>query len=187
MPPITPKPMPDFTFRLMVLFMKIEDILSKPSLLLNKIPLKRGMIVVDYACGPGRYTIPIAKIVGSEGKVYAVDIQHLAIETIKRKIQNESLTNIEPILLDGFDTGIATASADLVLLIDALILIRDRESLFHEIHRLLKPDGFLFLDASHMRVSTAEQSVKNTCLFKISRLEGKTILLSVNHDDRLQH
>ena len=43
------------------------------------------MTVVDYACGPGHYTIPVAELVGPQDIIFAVDIQPLAMETIKRK------------------------------------------------------------------------------------------------------
>ncbi len=176
------KPMPDFAFRLMVQFMKLEDIFHKTSDLVRKIPLKEGITVVDYGCGPGRYTIPIAKIVGPEGKVYAVDIQHLAIETVKKKAKLESLKNIEPILIHSFDTGIKSSSVDLVLLIDALSLIEDRNSLFKEVYRLLKPDGLLFVEADHMRTSTAKRIVENAGFFNVLKTDRKTMLISVRHN-----
>lgn len=89
----------------MVWFMKIEDVFEKPAVLKNKIPLKRGIIVVDNACGLGHYTILVAKIIGPEGRVYAVDIQHLAIEAVRKKAQRGSLTNVQPVLVDSFDIG----------------------------------------------------------------------------------
>jgi len=42
----------------------------------------KGMTVVDYGCGPGRYSIKFAEIVGNQGLVYAVDIHELAIEKL---------------------------------------------------------------------------------------------------------
>jgi ubiquinone/menaquinone biosynthesis C-methylase UbiE len=182
MPQKKPKAMPDFVFKMMTWFMKIEDLFNKPAVLVSKIPLKRGMTVVDYACGPGRYTIPVAKIIGPEGRVYAVDIQHLAVEAVRNKARIEALSNIKPILVDSFDTGIPGSSADLVLLIDALSLIANHDPLFHEIRRLLKPGGFLFLDASHMRVSTAKRIVETTELFTIFKLDGKVMLFSLKRN-----
>jgi len=40
--------------------------------------ISEGMTVIDYGCGPGRYTTEFAKIVGEKGKVYAVDIHEMA-------------------------------------------------------------------------------------------------------------
>jgi ubiquinone/menaquinone biosynthesis C-methylase UbiE len=124
------KPMPDFAFRMMVWFMKLEDLFKSPEVLLQKVPLKEGMTVVDYACGPGRYTIPAAESVGRNGKVYAVDSQPLAMEMVKRKAALKSLANIQPVLVDSFNTGITDSSADIVLLIDAITPIKEHDALF---------------------------------------------------------
>jgi ubiquinone/menaquinone biosynthesis C-methylase UbiE len=81
------KPMSNLSFRLMTWTMAIEDLFKNPAKLLKDAPLKEGMVVVDYACGPGRYAIPAAESVGPSGKVYAVDSQPLALATVKRKAE----------------------------------------------------------------------------------------------------
>ncbi len=155
--------------------MKLEDLIKSPENLLKHAPLKEGMIVVDYGCGPGRYTIPAAKRVGPRGKVYAVDIQPLAIEIVKKKAARDSLTNIQTVLANSFNTGIAGSSADMVLLIDAITPIKDRKALLEEIFRLLKPEGFLFMDSSHMTPSQAKSIVENMGLFVLVNLNGRNM------------
>jgi len=134
------QPMSDASFKGMMWLFKFIDLIRDPRRRLKKIPLKEGMAVVDYGCGPGRYTLPVANLVGPKGKVFAVDIQPLAISTIKEKAARESLTNIEAILVDSYNTGIQGSSIDLVLLLDTLHLIGDCDALFREIHRILKQD-----------------------------------------------
>jgi ubiquinone/menaquinone biosynthesis C-methylase UbiE len=109
------------------------------------------MAVVDYGCGPGRYTLPIAELIGPKGKIFAVDIQPLAIKNVKEKVVRQGLTNIETILVDSYNTGIQDSSIDLVLLIDTLHLINDYNALFREIHRILKQDGLIFMDKGHLK------------------------------------
>ena len=55
-------------FKMMTLTFKIIDFLV-PYIRkrIKKFNIKKGMTVVDYGCGPGRYTIPFAKIVGNNG------------------------------------------------------------------------------------------------------------------------
>lgn len=180
------QPMPVFAFRMMTWVMRIEDIFKSPADLLRYVPLQEGVTVVDYACGPGRYTIPAAETVGPSGKVYAVDIQPLAIETVKRKAAEKSLANIQTVLVDSFNTGIPDSTADIVLLIDAITPIKDRTALFQEIYRLLKPDGLLFMDSSHMKPSRARDIVESTGLFKIVRAEGRRMLLLAKAAARLR-
>lgn len=174
------KPMADVGFRLMTYWYKVSDLLgfTNPPQRLQKVPLREGMTVVDYACGPGRYTLPAAKSVGPNGKVFAVDIQPLAVNMVKEKAARESLTNIETIVVDSYDTGIQGSSVDLVLLIDAFHHIGDRHALLREIQRILKQDGILFMDPGHMKMSRAKEIVESTGLFTITERRGNDMLLA---------
>ncbi len=58
-----------------------------------------GGVIVDCTLGGGGYTLEIAKRVGEQGKVIAIDADELAITNAKSKIQNEKLRNI--ILVHG--------------------------------------------------------------------------------------
>ena len=91
------EPMPDTVYKINIWFYKFTDLIWNPRRHLKKIPLTEGMVVVDYGCGPGRYTLPVAKLVGSKGRVFAVDIQPLAIKTVKERAARQDLTNIETI------------------------------------------------------------------------------------------
>ena len=173
-----PKPMSDASFKGMMWLFKLVDFIWNPRRKLKKFPLREGMAVVDYGCGPGRYTLPIAKLVGPKGKVFAVDIHPLAITTVKRKAASEALTNVETILVDSYDTGIQVASIDLVLLADTFHMISDRDALFREIHRILKQDGLLFMDPGHMKLERAIEIVESAGLFTIRECRGRDMLLA---------
>ncbi len=173
-----PQPMPDAHFKGMVWLHRITDFIWNPKRRLKKIPLEKEMVVVDYGCGPGCYTLPVSKLVGPRGKVFAVDIQPLAIRMIEEKAVHESLTNIEAILVDSYETGIQGSSADLVLLLDTLHQIGDCDALFREIHRILKPAGILFMDPGHMKMSKAREIVERTGLFAITECRGSDMLVT---------
>jgi len=170
------KPIPDCSFKCMTWLYKFRDLICNPQRRLKKVRLKEGMVVVDYGCGPGSYTLPVAKLVGPKGKVFAVDIQPLAIKTIKEKAARESLANVEAILVDSHNTGIQDSSIDLVLLLDTLHLINDHHALFQEIHRILKQDGLIFMDSGHMKMSRGREIVESTGLFTIVECRGHDML-----------
>lgn len=172
------EPMPNVSFKCMTWLYKFVDLIWNPQRRLEKIPLKEGMAVVDYGCGPGRYTLPIARLVGPKGKVFAVDIQPLAISTIRKKAAREALTNIEALLVDSYNTGIQGSSIDLVLLIDTLHLIGDCEALFREIRRILKQDGNLLMDPGHMKMSRAREIVEGTGIFTIAECRGGDMMVA---------
>jgi len=172
------KPQPDWSFKGMACLFKFRDLAGYPQRRLKKIPLKEGMAVVDYGCGTGTYTILAARLVGPQGKVFAVDVQPLAIKMIKEKAARESLANIEAVLVDSYNTGIQGSSIDLVLLLDTLHTINERQALFREIHRLLKPDGLIFMDSGHMRMSRGREIVENTGLFTVVECRGHDMLVA---------
>lgn len=167
-------------FKGMMWLFKFTDFIhiTNPRRRLDKAPLRERMVVVDYGCGPGRYTIPVAKLVGEEGKVFAVDIHPLAISVVKEMAARESLANIETILIDLYNTGIESSSVDMVFLIDTLHMIGDCDALFHEIHRLLKPTGYIFMDPGHMKLRKAREMVGSTGLFTIVKSWGNDMLVA---------
>ena len=55
-------------------------------LFFQALALKPGISVVDLGSGPGDYSIPIAKIIGKEGRVYAVDLWEGCIEFLRSEI-----------------------------------------------------------------------------------------------------
>lgn len=173
------KPMPNLTYRLEEWLLYVWDIfLRHPRQDLQKIPIEKGMTAVDYGCGPGHYTIPTAEMVGAKGRVYAVEIQPLALQTVEKKAGQKSLGNIIPVLVDSYSTGIPDESADAVLLIDAFHMISDRDALFKEICRLLKPDGFLYMDPGHMKAREVKNIVESTRLFNTVKFDGRNMQLT---------
>lgn len=142
--------MPDFAFRMMSATMALKDRLF-PTIdkRVAAFGIHEGMTVVDYGCGPGRYTVPFARLVGETGRVYAVDIQELAIEAVKRKIEKNGLRNVVPVLARGYDSGLPDHCADMVCALDMFFGLREPTTFLREVHRITKPDGVLILDDGH--------------------------------------
>jgi len=114
----------------------------KPEKEVNKLSIEKGQKILDYGCGIGSFTFPAANLVGMKGKVYALDKQSAAVKRIERKAKMGGFSNIDAILSDG-DTGLPDECVDVVLLYGVLPEIEDRGSLLGELHRVLKPDGYL--------------------------------------------
>ncbi|MCT4580603.1 MAG: class I SAM-dependent methyltransferase [Flavobacteriales bacterium] len=73
---------------------KIRRILQDPYKLLNPY-VQEGMTVLDLGCGPGYFTIPLARIVGDQGVVVAVDIQEEMFKILKDKFNSLKIKNIK--------------------------------------------------------------------------------------------
>lgn len=118
-----------------------------------------GMTVVDYGCGPGRYTIRFSKLVGDSGKVYAVDIHELGITAVQRKIEKNNLRNIEPVLATGYHSGLPDHVADRVAAIDMFFLVPEPATFLQEIHRITKKNGVLIIDDGHQSRTTTKEKI----------------------------
>ena len=57
--------------------------------------VKNGQAVADLGCGSGYYTLPLAELVGPEGKVYAVDLGKTSIRTLDKRAKKGGYHNIE--------------------------------------------------------------------------------------------
>jgi len=131
--------------RLEYLFLGLRDrfgIPFKPEEEIKKLDIKQGQVVLDFGCGIGSYTIPVAKLVGERGRVYALDKQPLALKKVEERAEKEGLHNIRTILSDG-DTGLPDESIDIILLYGVLPEIEDKDFVLRELHRVLKPSGYL--------------------------------------------
>ena len=160
--------MSDTSFRLMNLTFNVIDFFSPyVGKRAHSFNLQPGMSVVDYGCGPGRYTIQFAQIVGETGKVYAVDIQELALEAVSSKTSRYRLTNIQPVLAHGYNTALPTGIADRIFALDMFFGIKQPNEFLAELKRLLKPDGLLIIDDGHQSRATTRQKILASGLWKI--------------------
>jgi ubiquinone/menaquinone biosynthesis C-methylase UbiE len=151
--------MSDTGYKPMVFIMKVIDVLfSHIEKRVDRFGIQAGMTVVDYGCGPGRYTIHYSRLAGPKGKVYAVDIHPLAIDLVRQKMDKYGLDNVEPVLAHGYDSGLPDHVADLVTAIDLFFGIHDQKAFLAELKRIAKPNGILIIDDGHQsRRATKEQ------------------------------
>jgi len=66
-------------FKKMTFMYKFRDFLIPPINVLKKVGIQSGFYVLDYGCGSGSYLVPLAELVGKSGKIYALDVNPIAI------------------------------------------------------------------------------------------------------------
>jgi SAM-dependent methyltransferase len=124
---------------------------------LRQVGIKKGDIVLDFGCGSGNYTIPAARIVGEEGRVYAIDKDGRDLGKLMRKANSEGLKNIEKMETSGkLKIDLEDESVDVVLLYDILHYYyfpkaSDRRRLLPEVYRILKPGALLSVYPTHLQ------------------------------------
>ncbi|MCJ7621934.1 MAG: class I SAM-dependent methyltransferase [Anaerolineaceae bacterium] len=168
------KPMPNFMFQGMTLLFKLRDLLQPRADIVKDAGIRPGFHVLDFGCGPGAYTESISKMVGSAGKVYALDLHPLAIQRVQNLIGTKNLANVETILVDD-QTGLPDRSIDLVVLFDVYHMLQNPQETLAEFHRILKPGGQLSVLEPHMKEIKTISGVTKGKLFRLSG-EGKHTL-----------
>jgi ubiquinone/menaquinone biosynthesis C-methylase UbiE len=143
---------------------------------LTGIGIEENQRVLDFGCGSGAYTIPAAKLVGEKGKVYALDKDAEALETLKESSRKEKLGNVETMLSSDLKISLEEESADMVLLYDVIHLIKDRTRLFAEIHRILKSDGVVSIYPMHVENDEVLRQMRESRFFlKAEKYEGNIL------------
>ena len=87
-------------------------------LLLEALQIKPGQTICDLGCGNGFYTLELARRVGPEGIVYAVDIQPQMLRLLVARARQEKLFNIKPVLGTFIDPRLPKGEVDLVFCVD---------------------------------------------------------------------
>lgn len=109
----------------------------------QELQLKPGMAVCDMGSGNGYHTLPIARAVGPQGKVFAVEVQPEMLEMLKERATREGVENIEPILGEYHDPKLPPASCDMILLVDVYHEFSHPGPMLAAMRKALKPDGVL--------------------------------------------
>ncbi len=113
--------------------------------LLEALEIKPGQTVCDIGCGNGFYTLQLAKLVGPEGRVLAVDIQSEMLRLLDQRAKEAGLTNIELIHGTPIDPKLPEGKVDLILLVDVYHEFSHPEAMLQAMRAALKPTGQIAL------------------------------------------
>ena len=106
---------------------------NQAAVIVERLELEPGMAVLDAGCGPGRLAIPIARQVGPQGEVVAMDIQAGMLQRAREKAAAANLANIR-FLEGGLGGGkLGRNRFDRSVLVTVLGEVPDREAALAEI------------------------------------------------------
>ncbi|MCU4139103.1 MAG: Ubiquinone/menaquinone biosynthesis C-methylase UbiE/MenG [Thermodesulfobacteria bacterium] len=120
---------------------KASDPKNKPDKIIEAIALKPGQSIADIGSGGGYFSLRFAKIVGEEGRVYAVDTKPELLEYVKNSAREEGLDNVIPTLVSEDKLDLPEKSLDLIFMRNVTHHIPNRVEYFKSLKRFLKPDG----------------------------------------------
>lgn len=123
-------------------------------LLLERVPIRSGLTVLDLGAGTGFPTLELAQRCGPQTTVIAVDPWAAAIQRLRRKVAYLGLENVRLLKQDAASLDLPASSIDLVVSNLGIGNFEQPEAVLRTCFRLLKPGGSLFLTTNlvgHMR------------------------------------
>ena len=170
-----------------VLASPVRKLLQNPNKILKPY-VNEAMTVADIGCAMGFFSLPLARMVGPNGKVICMDIQERMVRSLEKRAQKAGLSgriitivcNNDSLGLDDFKGKI-----DFALAIGVVHEVPDPARFFSEINEAMKPAGRLLMAEGksfvsetdfERTVSVAEQNgFKAVDTPQIKR--GRTVLL----------
>jgi len=121
----------------------VRKLFQNPQKMLN-LYVKEGMNVLDIGCAMGFFSLPLAKMVGSNGKVICVDVQEKMIEALEKRAQKAKMSDrIETRICrhNSLDLNDLKERIDFVLAAAVVHEVPDASAFFSEIYETIKKDG----------------------------------------------
>jgi ubiquinone/menaquinone biosynthesis C-methylase UbiE len=107
--------------------------------------IERGQTVLDLGCGPGVFSLAMARMVGEEGHVISVDVQEEMLQILRQKSERAGLqSRIIPHKAQPERIGISE-KADFALAFYMIHEVPDKAAFLSEVASLLKPYGRLLI------------------------------------------
>jgi len=137
---------------------KIRRYLQNPQKILKPF-VNEGMKVLDIGCGPGFFSIELAKLVGNSGKVFAVDLQEGMLQKIRDKIKGTELEERITLIKSERDKFTVPEKVDFILAFYIVHEVPDKNKLFKDLINVLGDKGqFLVVEPKLFHVSKKEFS-----------------------------
>ena len=115
--------------------------------------INKGMTALDLGCGPGFFSIEMAKLIGDTGKVIAVDLQQGMLDKVWKKINETELEQRITLHKCKKESIDLNQKVDFVLAFYMIHEVPNQDKLFKELKSILNPDGLIFIIEPNFHVS----------------------------------
>jgi ubiquinone/menaquinone biosynthesis C-methylase UbiE len=142
--------------------------------------VREGDTVLDVGPGMGYFSIPLAKIVGKRGRVFAADVQMEMLNALRKRARRAGVEQQITLHLCKQDSLGLDTKFDFALAFWMIHEVPEQESFFEEIRSLLKPNGKLLISEPTIHVTKAmyEETVKKTIRAGFTLIGSPNIFLS---------
>ena len=154
--------------------------------IVNAIGLQQGIWVADIGAGTGLFTTEIAKRIGPQGKVFAVDIVPAFLDRIRERVAEDGLKNVAVVQGKERETALEPASIDLAFMCDTYHHLEYPHAYMRSVYRTLRPGATLVLiDYERMEGETSPAILKHVRADKrtvIEEIQGAGFVLESETD-----
>ncbi len=118
-----------------------RDVWQKPDEVLHALGVLPGMTVADLGAGTGYFSVHLARSVGDNGRVLAIDVEPKLVDYMKERATKSHLAQFVPLLAPADDPKLPAKGVDLVLIVDTWHHIDDRLHYLAKLAAGLKDGG----------------------------------------------
>ena len=118
---------------------------EEPDKALDALGPLAGLTVADVGAGSGYFTVRLSARVGSQGRVYANDLQPEMLKMLDARLATEHVRNVTLVQGAIDNPRLPPSSIDLVLMVDVYHELSEPQKMLRAIRASLKPGGRLVL------------------------------------------
>jgi predicted methyltransferase len=107
--------------------------------------VRPGATVADVGAGDGFFTSRLARSVGGNGRVFAVDIDDAVMTRLRKRLQEDGIDNVTIVKGSIDDPKLPDATLDAALIVNAYHEMEQHQLILAALRRALKPDGRLVI------------------------------------------
>jgi len=122
-----------------------RELEEAPDRALEALGTLTGLTVADVGAGSGYFTVRLSARVGTNGRVYANDLQPEMLKMLAARLARENVRNVTLVQGDVDDVKLPPAAIDLVLMVDVYHECSEPQKMLRAIRAALKPGGRLVL------------------------------------------
>lgn len=141
-----------------ILLNPLRKFIENPDKLLGPF-VREGMTVLEPGCGMGFFTLPLARMVGPQGRVVAVEVQEKMLSVLSRRARKAKLLgrmDLRHIGKDGLGIKDLSNRVDFTAAIHVVHEVPDQMVFFKEVWEALKPGGKLLVIEPKGHISPKE-------------------------------
>ena len=138
----------------------------------DQMNLESGEVVADIGAGTGVFSVPMARAVGSEGRVISVEVDPGFLPMILAKAVLEDVSNISAVLGGFLDPRLPREDVDVAFFHDVLHHVDDREAYLREVAKYMGPGSRMIVVDYDMNVDGIPHSNQPEMLISPQQVAG---------------